>query len=841
MSDNYNAATAQRVYLPSRSVRGPYYIHASEALLHDLAVIGFGSFFEGPGDNPTGLAGYASSKLWLRQSAGVQETRGTVRSWNGGDASLLASWPEMDTAAWRRYLTTNYILPKPDDFAGATDAVKVQACIDYAIAQKIPMGLDARTYALDASLTATGDITILGVPGAVLDFTTRSGYANGASDGLIKIAGSAGATYTLQANTRRRLSDDIDLTGTRSGTTITFTSSIPHGLAVDDPVWVFGSATTTAAAQRVFYTQSAASSATRTTPFIVTGTPTTTTFTVTCENTGDTTLSGAAYLQYASDVIQLSSLTGLAVGQTVKIISDGERTDGVDEYIKIGEHGVIARLLPSISSVVLHSGVRDTYLMSDNARLQIVTLVRPVLRDFAIKGKGANTGSGYGDRGIWLSYTRAAELRGITIRSVDQMGLLLTDSVGFRVAGCDIEFDASDEAGASSGSLDIQYGIGLGTGAESGVVADNSVVGGRHAIVQTASATSGFHGLARDISVTGNTLRGSWLGAISTHMSAERWVISGNKIHDAQTGIDFRNCEEVLITENIIDAFMYAISLGSIVRDITISNNILRGSRSGIIRGPEAGNTDITGPVRIVGNDIDGGRPIFFIETAVTSEPVLIIDGNALRGTSAAQSGIRVSIGSDGAGGWTGSVSRNHILKNQEAGAGGNGMWLNQPRNVRAEGNTIDGAAAWSRCIYIDGARALNVIERGSHATVAPSVGIVTAAAGSGHYIESVPEESLTIASGAITVRPSTKTVRLTSEGGSGADNLDTINGMATGQSLVLTSLNSSQVVTIRDQAVSSGNLQLDGSTALTLDSARDTLTIHKTSTELLELGRTNG
>lgn len=95
MADNYNAATARDAYYPADSNQIAR-VHAREKTLHDMADFGMAEFFEGTGDNPTGLTGYSTEKLWLRQSgSGVTTTPGTIRFYNGGDATLLANWPTM--------------------------------------------------------------------------------------------------------------------------------------------------------------------------------------------------------------------------------------------------------------------------------------------------------------------------------------------------------------------------------------------------------------------------------------------------------------------------------------------------------------------------------------------------------------------------------------------------------------------------------------------------------------------------------------------------------------------------------------------------------------------------
>lgn len=106
--DDYNSSSALSAYYPSRDERRPARIWAKEKLLHDMKEVGFVDFFEGPGSNPTTISGYGLTKLWLRVSAGVTDQQGEIRAYAGaGDATLLASWPEMTRGNFLAFLGVN--------------------------------------------------------------------------------------------------------------------------------------------------------------------------------------------------------------------------------------------------------------------------------------------------------------------------------------------------------------------------------------------------------------------------------------------------------------------------------------------------------------------------------------------------------------------------------------------------------------------------------------------------------------------------------------------------------------------------------------------------------------
>lgn len=89
-----------------------------------------------------------------------------------------------------------------------------------------------------------------------------------------------------------------------------------------------------------------------------------------------------------------------------------------------------------------------------------------------------------------------------------------------------------------------------------------------------------------------------------------------------------------------------------------------------------------------------------------------------------------------------------------------------------------------------------------------------------GGFIHLGSGTELTIASGVVTAVQSFHAID--TEGDIASDDLDTINGGAEGDLLMLRASASSRTVVLRDFTVSGGNIFLDGSTAFSLDHARD-------------------
>jgi hypothetical protein len=106
-TDNYNAATARDVYLPSGSNNFAR-LWATEKLVQTLAALGIVEVFEGGGNDPTGLTGYSTSKLWLNVSAGVTDAAGKFRRYTGGTETDIASWPELTRDGFYQYLSAGF-------------------------------------------------------------------------------------------------------------------------------------------------------------------------------------------------------------------------------------------------------------------------------------------------------------------------------------------------------------------------------------------------------------------------------------------------------------------------------------------------------------------------------------------------------------------------------------------------------------------------------------------------------------------------------------------------------------------------------------------------------------
>lgn len=101
----FNAATALDWFSPNKTTERPARVWSLEALAQRLAALGIIELFEGAGNDPTALTGYASNKLWGRWEAGVTDAPGTVRAYVGtGDEDDIANWPVMTRLAFGEHV-----------------------------------------------------------------------------------------------------------------------------------------------------------------------------------------------------------------------------------------------------------------------------------------------------------------------------------------------------------------------------------------------------------------------------------------------------------------------------------------------------------------------------------------------------------------------------------------------------------------------------------------------------------------------------------------------------------------------------------------------------------------
>lgn len=712
-----------------------------------------------------------------------------------------------------------------DDTAAIQSAINAGGNVDF------PAG----TYKITSPLTVGANTHLRGVDGLpTLNFASSASFANSFDAGLIKAFGTTGTSATLTARTLpTALAAPRLSSATRSGTTVTANTDVAHGLSAGDNVWIVGTPTS---GNEVFYT--GATSTQRGTPAVVATAPSSTQFTYTVANTGNTTWSGFAYVYVASDVLTVASTSGFSAGQSVLVHSESARVEG-SESSKIGELHTIARVIDG-TRLLLHGEVRETYALADTAKVTPVTLLDGVaFSNLHIVGKGPNTanlGGLYGDRGIVCYLCRNPQVTNCRLTDVDQMGVFLWSCYGGKASENWITFNASDEAGFSSGSLDIQYGIAYG-GASCGLlISNNTIEGGRHAIVQSTTSSAGYYGVARNITISGNFCSGQWLASISTHLAIDNVVIADNTINGTEGGINVRYAHNAIISNNVVNAFDLGVYLYRYSGTCLIANNILRaGSYAIRIDNMTVG---LDNGLHISDNTINGGEyGVYLFVDEVNTADSIQIDGNLIQNCK--YEAVRVSVGdtTNAAHGWTGHVSGNTIHNVGQA-TGRYGLWLQNFRAGSAGNNLFTGSTTLTAAIRIDGSGTGNGLWLMDNAVASGLASTaISATAGLWHRTNMIDTQSVTIASDTISPRFATSLITVDTEAAAQTDTLSTIQAGYIGQEITIQSATASRVVTVVD---STGNIQTQNNADRILDSTRNAISLVWDGTTWNELSYSN-
>jgi hypothetical protein len=710
----------------------------------------------------------------------------------------------------------------------ANDTAAVQAAINAGGNVDFPAG----TYKITSPLTVGANTHLRGIDGLpTLNFASSASFANSFDAGLIKAFGTTGTSATLTARTvPTALAAPRLASATRSGTVATATTDVAHNLAIGDNVWIVGTPTS---GNEVFYT--GVTSTRRATPAIVATVPSTTQFTYTVANTGNTTWSGVAYVYVASDVLTIASTSGFVAGQTVLIHSESARVEG-SESSKIGELHTIARVIDG-TRLLLHGEVRETYALADTAKVTPVTLLDGVaFSNLHIVGKGPNTGSGYGDRGIVCYLCRNPQVTNCRFTDVDQMSIFLWSCHGGKASENWITFNASDESGFSSGSLDIQYGIAYGGAACGLLISNNTIEGGRHAIVQSTTSSAGYYGVARNVTISGNFCSGQWLASISTHLAIDNIVIADNTINGTEAGINVRYAHNAIISNNVVNAFDLGVYVYRYSGTCLIANNILRAASYAIRI--DTMTVGLDNGMQISDNTINGGEyGVYFIADEVNTANGIQIDGNLIQNCK--YDAVRVSVGdtANAAHGWTGHVSGNTIHNVGQA-TGRYGLWLQNFRTGSAGNNLFTGSTTLTAAIRVDGSGTGNGLWLMDNAVASGlAASAISATAGLWHRTNMIDTQSVTIASDTISPRFATNLITVDTEAAAATDTLSTIQAGYIGQEITIQSATASRVVTVVDNT---GNIQTQNNADRILDSTRNAISLVWDGTTWNELSYSN-
>jgi hypothetical protein len=342
----------------------------------------------------------------------------------------------------------------------------------------------------------------------------------------------------------------------------------------------------------------------------------------------------------------------------------------------------------------------------------------------------------------------------------------------------------------------------------------------------------------------GHSIRLGLMDGDPTTTAVERIIVSNNKFKDTQhNGV---TCEiytkNSLITGNTFDNLPQAIkmeSLGNTVDNITISHNIIR-------------NITLSTALNLVGDKVKfiGNRCYNLVGGPIFSNYFDCSNNEFYSCGDVASSSPVIAVTSTSV---HGIISNNLIVDAK--------YYAINPISASITGNRILNCASYAIRVqgagsiitgnYVDGALRGIVLVATTTNTLVSDNAIYNATELPISYTNNtafqsvlikenlgyqLPEVGATIASDAITVSLSSKSVRVGSEGAAATDNLATVNGGYIGQIIILRALSTSQVITVQDN---SGNINLAGGSFL-LGNGDDALTLFWTGTKWIELARSD-
>lgn len=469
------------------------------------------------------------------------------------------------------------------------------------------------------------------------------------------------------------------------------------------------------------------------------------------------------------------------------------------------------------------------------------------ISDLTIKGKGINpsglpsptyTGTpsevlpeaDRGDLGVEIRYGKDWLIENVSFIDVEYRCVTIFSCIGTKVRDSVFRFDSINQLS--------QYGVAV-----FGANADTSVTGcdfynGRHHVTTLSRDSTSIdysRGMPVGIVMDGNTCMGSWTYPLDTHRAGSNVVISNNTISSLSGGIEVRTPNTIVtgntiflpIPNNAIAGIYdgHGIALYYEASNAVVSNNNIRGGNLGIVA---LAPTTLFENLVISGNNIQQTiRSAIYVEDAETVSVTgnicgamsgattsiirfddvkfgSIVGNTAACDASGSQSGIYLSGASSGD--TTSCVVSDNIVR--DLGGGGTITGIGLDNEVT---NTLVGFNELSTCdvAYSPGTNTTNTVLALGYA---------------GTFV---------LASGVITIPAGATALAVDTESAAATDDLDTISGGRSGQTIMLKGVADARVVTAKD---GTGNLRLVSDFVML--SSDYTITLLKVGANWLEQSR---
>lgn len=245
----------------------------------------------------------------------------------------------------------------------------------------------------------------------------------------------------------------------------------------------------------------------------------------------------------------------------------------------------------------LKDGVWDTYLLSDNAKVQKITPVENIrITGGTIKGGG----TGLSQKALSFAYVLGVTIEDVVFQDFEERCVeLLT------CAQINIHKNRVQRVSANN----LAYGVVLNNGCHWAVIQGNHFEDCRHAVA--AGGSSSAYGINRFVVVDSNTVYGTRDAGLDAHASSQFWTFSNNTVTCADAsngdGILFQGVDGNISGNTIVNPARTGIfiqHLNNRTSNIEISNNkVINPGTQGIYVKTEGANSRFEGVV-VNGNNI---------------------------------------------------------------------------------------------------------------------------------------------------------------------------------------------------------------------------------------------
>lgn len=295
--------------------------------------------------------------------------------------------------------------------------------------------------------------------------------------------------------------------------------------------------------------------------------------------------------------VDITDTTGFAAGDWIILGSTAD-------WSASAKDGELVRIqtVSSGTRLALESNVDDAYLTSQGAFVKKLTTVkRGILEDVRIIGAYAST-----QYAVYVAYGDGFEFRNVTIEGFHTAGVRIWRSANARFDGCTFR--------------DVSNGSGIIVQSAANSI---SITDSEFALCSTGiDVGNNVDYIARGVSISGCTFRGSFVDAISFAPNSQYCSAIGNKIFGAtssnDSGISDAGSDNLIQSNIITDVFDYGVSLAPArTKAVAIGadtygpmsmkciGNIIRSGTAGIKFSAAGSSFAVLAGVRIDNNTVD--------------------------------------------------------------------------------------------------------------------------------------------------------------------------------------------------------------------------------------------